>query len=307
MRKLNNKKIRWIIREIEKGSSMSWIAQVQDVTRVRIWQLYNQYLSTGEIPKLMKPGKKPESISEDDRALVNEMYEKHRVGPLALEVNIKRETGKHIPHNRIYKIMLAGGKIVENPRKKKQRKYVRYERTHSMSLWQGDWKLLSHTEDGDKWLIAFLDDASRRIMCYGIYDNANTENVIRTLESGFEEFGCPREILTDHGCQFTANKKDKKGNAKHRFPEFLEIHGIKHILARVHHPQTNGKIERFFGTLEQKRKLFDDDIDQLMNWYNTDKTHMSLDFANAETPAEAFWRKLPEERIMGYGGWMFEV
>ncbi|MCK5024381.1 MAG: transposase family protein [Thermoplasmata archaeon] len=98
-----------------------------------------------------------------------------------------------------------------------------------------------------------------------MYDNATTENVIQTLESGFEEFGYPREILTDHGTQFIACKKDKKGNSKHRFPEFLETRGIKHILARVHHPQTNGKIERFFGTLEQKRNLFDDDIDQLMH------------------------------------------
>lgn len=77
MRKLNNKKIRWTILEIEKGSSISWIAQVQDMTRVRIWQLYKLYLSTGEIPKLMKLGKKPEPISEDDIRLVNEMYEKH--------------------------------------------------------------------------------------------------------------------------------------------------------------------------------------------------------------------------------------
>ena len=100
MHKLNNKKIRWIIREIEKGSSMSWIAQVQDVTRVRIWQLYNRYLSTGEIPKLIKPGKKSKPISEDDKNLVNEMYEKHRVGPLALEVKIERGNGKHIPHNK---------------------------------------------------------------------------------------------------------------------------------------------------------------------------------------------------------------
>ena len=95
MRKLNNKKIRWIIREVERGSSMSWIARVQDITRVRVWQLYKEYLSTGEIPELRKPGKKPEPISEDDVRLVNEQYEKHRVGPLALEAKIKRETGRH--------------------------------------------------------------------------------------------------------------------------------------------------------------------------------------------------------------------
>jgi transposase InsO family protein len=31
------------------------------------------------------------------------------------------------------------------------------------------------------------------------------------------------------------------------FKQFLIEHGIKHIVARIKHPQTNGKIERFFG------------------------------------------------------------
>jgi len=30
----------------------------------------------------------------------------------------------------------------------------------------------------------------------------------------------------------------------HSFRKFLEYHGIRHIRARVNHPQTNGKIER---------------------------------------------------------------
>jgi len=34
---------------------------------------------------------------------------------------------------------------------------------------------------------------------------------------------------------------------------------------------------------------------------------MSLDFKNAETPEEAFWRKLPEKMIFKYEGWLIEV
>ena len=307
MRKLNDRKVRWIIREIEKGSSMSRVARIQGVSRVRVWQLWREYMATGEIPRLRKPGRKPVPIPRHERELVFEMYERYKLGPLALERKIRRETGQHIPHNKIYRIMLEGGLIVENPRKKRQRRYVRFERTHSMSMWQGDWKQVQ-IDGEEKWLIAFMDDASRRIMCYGIYDHATTENTIRTLRKGFRRHGCPMEILTDHGTQFTANKKrDKKGHSKHPFPEFLRQHGIKHILARVQHPQTNGKIERFFGTLEQKLPLFNNNIHELIHWYNYDKPHMSLDFENAETPEEAFWRKLPPEKILEYAGWLLEV
>ncbi len=151
MRKLNQRKILWIIRKIEKGRSMAEIAKIQGITKVRVWQLYQEYLSFRERPQLKKSGRKRKEISEYERKLVFEKYEKYRLGPLALESKIERDVGIHIPHNRIYRIMLEGGLIMENPKKKKQRKYVRFERKHSMSLWQGDWKYL----DNGKWLIAF--------------------------------------------------------------------------------------------------------------------------------------------------------
>ena len=113
--------------------------------------------------------------------------------------------------------------------------------------------------------------------------------------------------MTDHGTQFVTARKDKKGYAKHRFGEFLDENGIMHILARVNHPQTNGKIERLFGLLEAKKRYFKN-IDELIRWYNYVKPRMSLDFDNAETPEEAFWRKLPPERIISYlWRWFYEM
>ena len=138
-------------------------------------------------------------------------------------------------------------------KKKKQRKWVRYEREHSMSLWQGDWKMI-HLNGEEKWIIAFMDDASRFITCFGVFDEATTENTIKVLRRGFAEYGIPDEILTDPE-QFVAAKSREK--AKHKFKEFLAKNGVRHILARINHPQTNGKIERFFGLMEQKLHLFD--------------------------------------------------
>lgn len=65
------------------------------------------------------------------------------------------------------------------------------------------------------------------------------------------------------------------------------------------HPQTNGKIERWFGLLEQKLKLFNS-VDDFVHWYNTLKPHMSLNLEECETPEQAFWRKLSSERILNY-------
>ena len=70
----------------------------------------------------------------------------------------------------------------------------------------------------------------------------------------------------------------------------------------IHHPQTNGKLERFHGEIQRKLHEFEDimmrksdPMDLFMKWYNYDRPHMSLDWDNQETPAQAFERKMPEE------------
>lgn len=44
----------------------------------------------------------------------------------------------------------------DEPRKQMKRKWVRYERKYSNSLWHTDWTLI----DGKGWMTAYLDDAS---------------------------------------------------------------------------------------------------------------------------------------------------
>jgi len=90
MRKLNERKIRWIIREIEKGRRIKEVAEIQGITRVRVWQLYREYMSRGEIPELKKSGRKRVEISKEEREFVIEQHKLHRVGPVALEKKIER-------------------------------------------------------------------------------------------------------------------------------------------------------------------------------------------------------------------------
>ncbi|HEC93314.1 MAG TPA: IS481 family transposase, partial [Candidatus Atribacteria bacterium] len=59
MRKLNQRKIRWIIREMEKGErSVYRIAKLQNVTPRWVRELYRRYTETGEYPYPNKPGRK---------------------------------------------------------------------------------------------------------------------------------------------------------------------------------------------------------------------------------------------------------
>src|SRR5256712_13122166 len=55
--------------------------------------------------------------------------------------------------------------------------------------------------------------------------------------------GAPEEVLTDNGPQY------KTWRGKSAFTALCERRGIKQIVARPRHPQTLGKIERFWGSL----------------------------------------------------------
>ena len=65
-------------------------------------------------------------------------------------------------------------------------------------------------------------------------------------------------------------------------------------LDEVKHPQTNGKIERFFGEVQRKINKFGS-IEKIVHWHNVIKPHMSLDY---DEPSNVFWYRLPPERIL---------
>jgi len=82
--------------------------------------------------------------------------------------------------------------------------------------------------------------------------------------------------------------------APSEFQQFLKRHRIQHILGRINHPQTNGKLERVFGTVKSKIKEFPG-LDELIHWYNNVRPHMSLK-DGLETPAQAFVRKMKSKK-----------
>lgn len=142
-----------------------------------------------------------------------------------------------------------------------------------------------------------MDDASRYIVAYSEYPQATTLNTLTILKQAIAKYEPPDEILTDRGSQFYANGGERKEKGVSQFEQYLAESGIKHILARVNHPQTNGKLERFYGVPEDKwRRGQLRTIPEYIHWHNEIKPHMSLNYENLEKPIQAFQRKLPEDR-----------
>jgi putative transposase len=299
--KLTDRKIRWIIREKTKGIlSTNDIALLQNVNRSRISQIWRHYKNANTVPILGKPGRPSRIITNEEISAVIGAYKEYPCSAVILETILDNRHGIKIPHNRIHKILKDHKLASNDTNKQRRRKWVKYERKHSMSLWHTDWYLIEEDDRWNgKWLIAYLDDASRFIAGYDVFDEATTENAISVLERSINKYGKPLELLTDHGSQFYANFGQIKSVGISKFQQYLVDRKINHILGRVQHPQTNGKIERFYETFQSKVDHFSS-IEEFVTWYNTKRPHMSLNWNELETPIQAFYRKVDGRRHLPF-------
>ena len=81
MKKLNKKKIKWIVSEVTKREKGVWtIAQTQNITKQHAYKVYNIYKNNPE-PKLLSCGRKPTPISEQERMQVKNTYEEFQLEP----------------------------------------------------------------------------------------------------------------------------------------------------------------------------------------------------------------------------------
>lgn len=269
------------------GETAYQARKVANITVRRVYQIYSEYLRTGEPPAIgRRMGRPIHPITDMERELVQIAYEKYRVSAATLERLIKRDYDIHISHNHIHKIMigleLAKSKNGKDIRKKK---WIRYERRHSLTAVHIDWY---HDGKQDIWALPVIDDASRKMLALVEEKHATTDASIEAIEAALKH-GKILQCITDNGTQFIKGKEQES-----RFVEFLTKEGITHIPCRIKHPQSNGKSEKFNDLYKNHRHAFQTK-EQFMQWYNEIRPHRSLNFAELETPEQAFIRKMKAE------------
>ena len=171
----------------------------------------------------------------------------------------------------------------------------RFEREQPNQLWQTDlFSFVLKRQNRRVYLVAFLDDHSRFIVSYGLHASQSAAVVLETLRAGLSSYGPPAEILTDNGSQYVTWR------GKSAFSKELAKRGIKQIVARPRHPQTLGKIERFWGSLWREcleASVFLDLEDArrrlglYIDHYNFHRPHQGI---KGLVPADRFFGAAPE-------------
>jgi transposase InsO family protein len=193
----------------------------------------------------------------------------------------------------------ARGAPAPSPKKQKPKKKAprRFERSKPGSLWQSDiTSFVLPRHQSRVYLTVFLDDYSRYIVSFALALHQKQELVTEALLSGIDRFGKPKEVLTDQGRQYFSWR------GKSVFQKLLEKQGIQHVVARSHHPQTVGKCERFWKTVNeefwsrvQPQELAEarERLSHFITHYNHHRPHQGID---GLVPADRFFGAESEVR-----------
>ena len=150
-----------------------------------------------------------------------------------------------ISHQSINKILKEEG-LTAPRRRRKQRKFDPFRRGRPNELWQIDYKEFGH----GIYMLSVKDDHSSAILAADVRGSCRTDDVLDIMDRAVSTFGPPEQILSDHGTQWCANKG---GTA--RFDEWCSERGIEHIMGKVRKPTTQGKIERWHGSVLEEAEL----------------------------------------------------
>lgn len=170
--------------------------------------------------------------------------------------------------------------------------WTRFEAEQPNDLWQMDFKGWFQTGSGRCEPFDVLDDHSRFNLHLNAYGDQQETTVKRCLSSVFDEYGIPVKILCDNGSPWANTQPGFRWTGLGVWLVDLGI-GLSH--ARIRHPQTIGKDERFHRTLELEvistRHRWDDHtqvqeaFDRWRPIYNHQRPHDALD---GDVPADRY-------------------
>jgi transposase InsO family protein len=185
----------------------------------------------------------------------------------------------------------AGYTMEEVPTRPHPDKPRSFERARANQLWQTDlFTFVLKRQNRRVYLVAFMD------VGYDLHASQSTALVLEVLRSAIASYGTPEEVLTDNGTQYVTWR------GKSAFSKELDKRGIKQIVAAPRHPQTLGKIERFWGSLWREcieSAVFTDlgdaqrRIGLYIDHYNFQRPHQGID---GLVPADRFFGSASEVR-----------
>lgn len=165
----------------------------------------------------------------------------------------------------------------------------RYEKERPNQQWHIDFAEAKLQDGTTAIIVALIDDHSRYCLRCEVVPDMTAETAIQTIQTAWQEFGLPEEIVSDNGRAFTSVFEDSLT----AFGQVLQRKGIRHRLTTPYWPEGNGKAEAFikivkreclqhpFACLDELKQA----LAEFVLYYNHFRLHSSLAY---QTPVSRF-------------------
>lgn len=268
-----------LIRLHRQGKSLSSLSRETGIPRCVLSEWCTRLEKEGRAglePRSRRPRRVANQLGDDVAQRILELRNRGW-GPARIALNL------HIGHSSVHRVLLRHG--CNRLRQPAPRVFRRYEKARPGELLHLDLKYLYRWPNSSReYAYAAVDDFSREAVT-GIRAQRSSRDAVAFLETVLAALPYRVEaVMTDNDLIFTMRSAYHPGR-KTFFQDSCRSLGIQHWLTKPHHPQTNGKVERFFRTLDEECLLIKNpgcselrrhDVEQFVWYYNHQRPHLSL-------------------------------
>jgi transposase InsO family protein len=186
----------------------------------------------------------------EQESILAEALQQPDLSPRELAFYISDHRGFAVSESSVYRVLKRHGLVREVKLQGfPAGKEYRVKTTRINEQWQSDASYFFVVSWGWYYLISVLDDFSRMILAWDLMMDMTAESIGEIVEQAVAFTGMrdvpvedKTKLLTDNGPGYIAKVLE----------DYLRMQSIHHIRCSPHHPQTNGKLERFHQTLKTR-------------------------------------------------------
>jgi transposase InsO family protein len=245
-------KVRFVVAATRREKSLSALCHEFGISRptgYRWWRRYEEAGLAGIAERSRRPQNSPGRTAAELEQRVVELRRRYPDwGARKLQVLLARQQVA-LTRSTIHRILLRQD-LVRDPERHRQAP-GRFQRGAPNELWQMDFKSPKgwNAAVGP---LSVLDDCSRYLLVLQAVWTNHGELVREQLESAFTLNGVPQAMLMDHGIPWWSEQAPSGAT---RLTVWLMKQGIRLHWSGFRHPQTQGKVERFHGSLERALRM----------------------------------------------------
>jgi transposase InsO family protein len=302
---VGEQRIKFVIRAVSGKEQMAGLCREFGITRPTGYRWRRRFEHAGSVTAVEERSRRPvhspaqTTAAQEER--VQALRQEYGWGAKKIAVLLREEENTALTVTTINRILKRRGLI--GKKDSHAPALQRFERAAPNQLWQMDGKGEYRASDGTCYPLSILDDHSRYAVGLYALQAFTAAAVYPCLVRTFERYGVPEAMLMDHRSVWWATTN---GYGLTWLSVRLIEQGIALHYGRVHHPQTQGKVERFHRTLNEairhrgkpkKLAAWPEALEEFRQIYNQRRPHEALGMQRPEQHYRASARAYRAEPV----------